>query len=185
MNTEVMARFFALLTIVADLVIIVSVLLFVTRGRTAHGTGLAAQIRQLFVQYGLWLAAAIAITCTLGSLYLSEVANFVPCRLCWYQRFAMYPLAVALPVLAYTDARKLARWVAIPAGIGATISVYHYMIERFPDLASSASCDASAPCTVVWIWQFHFISIPFMALSGFLAIICLSLFAATQKEVAT
>ncbi len=182
-DVEVMARFFALLTIVANLVIIVSVLLFMTKGRTAYGTGFGSQIRQLFAQYGLWLAAAVAITCTLGSLYLSEVANFVPCRLCWYQRFAMYPLAIALPFLAYAGARKGVRWVVLPASIGASISVYHYLIERFPDLASSASCDASAPCTVVWIWQFHFISIPFMALSGFLAIICLTLFADGQKEV--
>ena len=28
-----------------------------------------------------------------GSLYFSESANFVPCKLCWFQRIAMYPLA--------------------------------------------------------------------------------------------
>ena len=33
-----------------------------------------------------------------GSLYFSEVANYEPCRLCWFQRIAMYPLAVILLV---------------------------------------------------------------------------------------
>jgi disulfide bond formation protein DsbB len=183
MNTLLMSRFFALLTIVADLVVIVSVLLFMTaRRRTTRSSSLAEDIKALIAQHGLWLASAIAITCTLGSLYLSEVANFVPCRLCWYQRYAMYPLAVILPILAFKDARKAARWTVLLAGLGASISVYHYLIERFPDLASSASCDVTAPCTVVWIWQFHFISIPFMALSGFLAIICLVLAATASKE---
>ena len=44
------------------------------------------------------LAFVVATVATLGSLYLSEVANFVPCRLCWYQRIAMYPLPVLLGV---------------------------------------------------------------------------------------
>lgn len=38
----------------------------------------------------LWLAALIAIVTTLGSLCYSEVAHFVPCKLCWYQRIASY-----------------------------------------------------------------------------------------------
>ncbi|MEC8018060.1 MAG: disulfide bond formation protein B, partial [Actinomycetota bacterium] len=30
----------------------------------------------------------------LGSLYFSEVANYIPCRFCWFQRIAMYPIAL-------------------------------------------------------------------------------------------
>jgi hypothetical protein len=45
---------------------------------------------------GLWLAFVVALGATLGSLYFSEVARYVPCRLCWFQRIAMYPL---VPVL--------------------------------------------------------------------------------------
>ncbi|HLB39306.1 MAG TPA: hypothetical protein VJM84_02540, partial [Actinomycetota bacterium] len=54
--------------------------------------------------------------------------------------------------------------------IGAAISMYHYLVERFPSMAGGASCDPTAPCTVVWIWRFHYLSIPGMALSGFLLI---------------
>ena len=41
-------------------------------------------------------AAAIAVTSSLGRLYLTEVPHFTPCKLCWYQRIAMYPLSVML-----------------------------------------------------------------------------------------
>ncbi len=58
------------------------------------------------------------------------------------------------------------------AAIGAVISIYHYQLERFPNQAS-VSCSAEAPCTVVWIWRFHYISIPFMALSAAVLIIAL------------
>ena len=40
----------------------------------------------------LSMAFLVALLATLGSLYFSEVAHFEPCRLCWYQRIAMYPL---------------------------------------------------------------------------------------------
>ena len=48
-----------------------------------------ASVVALLAPYAPWSAAAIAVTCMLGSLYLTEVAHFVPCRLCWYQRIAM------------------------------------------------------------------------------------------------
>ncbi|MFM8382996.1 MAG: disulfide bond formation protein B, partial [Actinomycetota bacterium] len=38
---------------------------------------------------GLWLAWSIAAVATAGSLYFSEVADYVPCRLCWFQRICM------------------------------------------------------------------------------------------------
>ena len=30
-----------------------------------------------------------------------EIADFIPCTLCWYQRIAMYPLAVILTIAAF------------------------------------------------------------------------------------
>jgi disulfide bond formation protein DsbB len=45
----------------------------------------------------------VATVATLGSLYYSEVADFPPCRLCWYQRIAMYPL---VPILGIAAARR-------------------------------------------------------------------------------
>src|SRR6266540_43140 len=56
-----------------------------------------------------WLVAAVAMT---GSLYFSEHAHYVPCRLCWFQRIAMYPLAVILLVAAMRRDRG-ARWYAL------------------------------------------------------------------------
>lgn len=67
---------------------------------------------------------------------------------------------------------------AVPvAAIGAVTSVYHYQLERFPHQSALASCSAEAPCTVVWVWRFHYISIPLMALSGFALIVALLLVA--------
>jgi disulfide bond formation protein DsbB len=49
----------------------------------------------------LYLAWVVALIATLGSLYFSEVRNFVPCVLCWFQRIMMYPLALLLGIAAF------------------------------------------------------------------------------------
>ncbi|MEM7737254.1 MAG: disulfide bond formation protein B, partial [Deinococcota bacterium] len=36
------------------------------------------------------MAWLIALVATAGSLYFSEVRNFIPCTFCWYQRILMY-----------------------------------------------------------------------------------------------
>jgi disulfide bond formation protein DsbB len=129
----------------------------------------------------LVLACVVAVVATLGSLYLSEIAHFVPCPLCWYQRIAMYPLAVLLAIAAFRSDFGIRRYVVPLAAIGSALSIYHYQLERFPSQASVA-CSAEVPCTVVWIWRFHYISIPFMALSAFALIVTLLLLGPSERE---
>ena len=114
-----------------------------------------------------WSAATLAMA---GSLYFSEIANFPPCTLCWYQRIAMYPLVLILGIAAIRRDIGI-RVYAIPlAAIGAAISLYHYVLEWFPEIDTGA-CVVGTPCTVVWFREFGFISIPFLALVAFLLII--------------
>ena len=81
----VVATFLALLALTAlaglVLIIVLAVMGRLEPVRSALGLG------------ALWLAFAVALTATAGSLYFSEVAGLEPCTLCWYQRIAMYPLA--------------------------------------------------------------------------------------------
>jgi disulfide bond formation protein DsbB len=122
----------------------------------------------------LWLAWVVAVTCMVGSLYFSDSLGLLPCKLCWYQRVAMYPLAVILLVAAIRRDRGV-RWYAVPlAGIGIVISVYHYLIEWHPEWEST-SCDITVPCTTPYFRTFGFVSISLMAMCGFAAILALLL----------
>jgi disulfide bond formation protein DsbB len=122
------------------------------------------------------LAAAVAVVCTLGSLYYSEVAGFPPCTLCWYQRIAMYPLAVILPIAARRRDPRVAVYAMPVAAIGGVISIYHMLVERFPSL-ESGSCDPNNPCSIIWVDTFGYLTIPTMALSGFALILVLLAYA--------
>lgn len=120
----------------------------------------------------LALASLVAVGATVGSLYFSEVENFVPCELCWFQRIAMYPLAVILPIAALRRDDGIRPYAIAVAGIGALISMYHIQLQLFPDQGSS--CAADAPCTLKYLDIFGFVSIPWLALGSFTLILLLT-----------
>ena len=123
----------------------------------------------------VWLAWLVALVATVGSLIYSEVAHFIPCRLCWFQRIAMYPLAIILFVGAIRR-EIVVKYYALPLALGGlAISVYHYLVQLFPSL-EGGSCDPTNPCSARYVEVFGFISIPFMAGAGFILIAVLLAF---------
>jgi disulfide bond formation protein DsbB len=140
----------------------------VTVSLTSKG---ATNLHTLIQQRGRWIAFIIAATAMSSSLYYSAIANFPPCDFCYYQRIAMYPLALILLIAGITNDRKSFRYVIPITLIGLTLSGYHYQLQLFPEQASS--CAPAIPCYTQWVDQFGFVSIPFMAGSGFLAILAL------------
>ena len=105
----------------------------------------------------------------LGSLYFSEVAAFVPCELCWYQRILMYPLTVLLTVGLLRSDLDLPYYVLPLSLIGIGVSLYHYLLQKGL-VGATGACQDGVPCTLAWINWFSFITIPFLTLVAFLTI---------------
>jgi disulfide bond formation protein DsbB len=61
----------------------------------------------------LYVAFLLVLVSILGSLYFSEVMNFAPCILCWYQRILMYPLAIILLVGIWKKDENVTDYVLI------------------------------------------------------------------------
>lgn len=157
---------FAVLALLADVGTVTVVIAWLTRSRWRRARRFLVVIRPLAL-YLAWLVAAVAMV---GSLYFSEVAHYEPCRLCWYQRIAMYPMALILAIAVARRDSGVRRYAVPVVLVGAVISTYHYLIEWFPDLEGSSVCSAAVPCNFVWFRRFGFVTLPFMALSGFLFI---------------
>lgn len=117
----------------------------------------------------VWLAWFVAAVATAGSLFFSLAEDFTPCQLCWYQRIAMYPLAIILLVGALLRDRRISLYAAVFPVVGAAISIYHIYIEVNPE-KESASCKVGIPCSIRWIDEFGYVTIPVMALSAFVLI---------------
>ncbi|MBV8951763.1 MAG: hypothetical protein JOZ99_12870, partial [Actinobacteria bacterium] len=85
-------------------------------------------------------------------------------------RIAMYPLSVILLIAALRRDRQVWWYVLPQAVVGAGFAVYHTQLQAFPSQGSSF-CTLSEPCTVRYVWEFGFVSLPFMALSAFVFVI--------------
>jgi disulfide bond formation protein DsbB len=118
--------------------------------------------------YELWLAFVVAAIATGGSLFFSEIAHFIPCELCWYQRICMYPLSIVTLLAALFDDPRAARYLLPLPVAGAGVSVYHLMVENGV-VGQTSTCLISAPggCGVKWINEFGYVTIPTLALTAF------------------
>lgn len=131
--------------------------------------------------WALWLGWLVAVVAMVGSLIYSEVIHFIPCRLCWFQRIAMYPLAIVLLVGALRR-EAIVRYYALPLSlIGLAISIWHYLVQVYPSLEGGA-CDPTNPCSARYVEMFGFVSIPFMAMAGFTLISVLLVFYVRASE---
>lgn len=128
-------------------------------------------LRRIVAPGRLQLAAAVAVLATLSSLYLSEIADFLPCRYCWWQRIFMYPMAFMLPIAAWKSDWNVRRYALPLATIGGLISVRHIFLQAFPD--DGGTCGISAPCSAKLVEAFGAITIPQMTGGCFLLIILL------------
>jgi len=139
-------------------------------------------LRRLCWGYELWAGFVVASVATGGSLFYSEIAQFTPCEFCWYQRICMYPLSILLLVFAWKGQHRASRYLlALPIG-GAGISIYHMLIQ-YGAIREPAGCLISAPgvgCNFNWLAgqppygvdaSFGYLSIPTLALTGFLLLI--------------
>ena len=140
------------------------------------------RVRDWLWGYELWAAFLVAALATGGSLFLSDVAGFVPCEMCWYQRICMYPLSLLTLFLAIRGDNRAARYLLPFPVIGAGVSIYHLLIENHV-VATPQACQVAAGCAVKWINYFGYMTIPTLALTGFaLLTIFLGLAAASGDE---
>lgn len=169
-GVSTVSLFYSLLALFANAAVIGTVALAVAARRSPAARHSLESLRASVGSSALVAAFVVATLATLGSLYFSEVAHFEPCRLCWYQRIAMYPLVVILGIAALRRDPGVRRYAMPLAVIGAFIATYHYALEWLPWLDTGA-CSATTPCTIVWFREFGFISLPYLALSAFLLIL--------------
>lgn len=174
-NTETVQIFSSLLAVgVLGAGVLALVALAVSSRPSWAGAGWAHGYVAMLRDVAPWAIAAVSTGTMLGSLYFSEVAGFAPCELCWYQRIAVYPVAIMSWVALVRREKVLAPYVIALSLAGLCVSVYHYLLEWFPELKSSV-CSVDVPCTTVWFRELGFVTLAFMAGSAFVFLIAVSL----------
>ena len=133
----------------------------------------------------LYLALAAAWTATAGSLYMSQVIGWLPCEWCWYQRIAMYPLAVLLTMGVARRDRAIAKYALALAIPGALASSWHIAIQKVPAITAMERCMTGVPCSGDSLWQLgifpQWMTVPMLALTAFLIVIACSALALRSR----
>ena len=152
--------------------VLAGLLILVALAAAAGARGPLHAVRTALWGYELWAAFVVAAVATGGSLFFSEVAHFVPCELCWFQRICMYPLSIVTLLAALAGEHRIARYLLPLPLVGAGVSVYHLLVENGV-VAQAKECLASAPggCATKWINEFGYMTIPTLALTGFVLLI--------------
>ena len=153
--------------------------LLILVGLAAAG-GLRAMLdtlRSVLWGYELWAAFVVAAIATGGSLFFSEIAHFVPCELCWFQRITMYPLSIVTLLAALAGDHRVARYLLPLPLVGAGVSVYHLLVENHV-VGTPQACQIGIGCAVKWINEFGYMTIPTLTLTAFVLLIALLALAA-------
>jgi disulfide bond formation protein DsbB len=120
--------------------------------------------------FACWL---IASGSALGSLFFSHVMGFAPCVLCWYQRIALFPLVLILPMGLFPLDAKVAKF-ALPLTIaGLLTAAYHNLLYVGLIPKSIQPCAQGVSCTEKYVEFFGFVSIPMLSLLALTAMTAL------------
>lgn len=121
----------------------------------------------------IFLAFLTSLIATLGSLFFSEIMNFIPCSLCWYQRIFMYPLVFLFVINLLFPDNKIFKYAFPLVLVGWVISIYHnlLMFKIIPEKLSP--CVQGVPCSVDYINWLGFITIPLLSFFAYTIILIL------------
>ncbi|MDH5561164.1 MAG: disulfide bond formation protein B [Deltaproteobacteria bacterium] len=117
-----------------------------------------------------WLVVTIS---TLGSLFFSEIMEFAPCVLCWYQRIFLFPLVFIFATGLFSYDKSVVRYAFPVAAAGWLVALYHNLLYTgiIPDKLQP--CSKGVSCTEEYITLLGFLSIPMLSLLAFSTILAL------------
>lgn len=120
--------------------------------------------------FSAWL---IALLSTLGALFSSEIMGLEPCVLCWYQRIAMFPLALMLGFALLPFDARVVRYALPLALVGAVTAAYHTLLFWGLVPKDLVPCGQGPSCAEVKFELLGFITLPLLSLTAFALIVIL------------
>jgi disulfide bond formation protein DsbB len=155
----------AYLTLAADLGVAALLLYAVLDRFTSVRLRAEDTIRRRYREIGF----VLALVATGGSLYLSQIVGWTPCKLCWLQRIFMYPLVLLFGTSLVLERRDVREYTLPLVMVGGMVAIYHYLVQRVSSISSGCSGVAFS-CSMEYTVYFGYVTIPMMALTAFAGI---------------
>ncbi len=120
------------------------------------------------------IIATIFIASVLGSLIFEYALGYEPCLLCWYQRIAIFGVAILSLTGDIRKNKTLQNQIFIFSILGLLVALLHNYIDIVP--SGLDLCGAGPSCLKRYTYVFGYITIPMMSLTALLAGTILSIF---------
>lgn len=138
-------------------------------------------VRRWVAAYSLLAILIVSATATIGSLFFSEIAEWTPCKDCWFQRIFMYPQVLIALIALWKRDRSVGRYILALCLLGACFSLFHYIIQLQNIVAGPTNpatpCDVSGvSCVKTPFVMYGYVTIPMMALTAFTMNALISIF---------
>jgi disulfide bond formation protein DsbB len=134
--------------------------------------------KEWFLLFLVWILATIS---TIASLFFSEIMKLPVCVLCWYQRIAMYPLVIILPLALFPFDAKVTRYAGVLVLFGWLTALFHVLLVAGFIPKNAQPCVQDIPCSETHLNVFGFLNMPMMSLLTF-SIMGLLLFFVKKSE---
>ena len=152
-------------SVVLGLVIIVTLLT-----RMVTGAWFPASINGFVQRHALYFIAGWTTASVVLSFWYSDVVGYVPCPLCWLARTMMFPLAVISIIAAWRRDNTVWPYMIGLSVVGMLITGYHHLYQV--GIVAGTACqvlEGAGDCAKRYVFEFGFVTVPFMAFVLFAA----------------
>lgn len=133
------------------------------------------KVFKLIENNALEILFGIALVATLSSLVLSNVLDYPPCELCWYQRIFMFPLPFIYGAGLVIKDKRAVLYGLILVAVGAVVAIYHNLLQWGIISENVLECNyASVSCADPIINWLGFLTIPLGSFFMFSALAAVS-----------
>jgi len=181
MSLELYSTFLSVAVLALFLITLISILLYLVSPK--HRISYSKVGYYTYIK----LAGLVAIVSTLGALTYQFGYGTPVCEYCWWQRIFMFPIDIIALVTIWKQITYNEIVIMILAAIGSLFAAFHYYFHfqvAVLDNILSMPCSAVGiipSCTETPVLIFGFITIPLMALVGFITILWLAFLAKKSR----
>lgn len=120
------------------------------------------ELEAILRQQNLTIAFAVTFFGSVAALIYSEVYNFPPCSLCWFQRVFLFAQVPLLAVALYEKNTRVALTGMVFSVSGLIFSLYQHYLQ----MGGKGACPTSGPgidCAERFFYEFGFLTFPLMS----------------------
>lgn len=152
-------------TLILQIVSLLLLVMILTKDR--------GNLAKWFADKSLLLVVVVMGGSMLGSLFYSEIIGYVPCLLCWYQRLAIFAIAIiSFIALIKNHGKEVWSYISTLSVLGIIVAVLH-VFSRTTNI-EVFDCSASGPSCLQELFKVYgYIDIPVMSLTALFFVVLL------------